>query len=163
MMIAEGITMRMRNKVLILAVVISLSGQARAASEAVYDEKADAPKQIATAIAEASRSGKHVVLVFGANWCPDCHALDAQMHKPELAAIIGRNFLIVKVDVGRMDKNLDLAQKYGVPLRRGIPAMAVLDPQGKLLYAQDQGQFADARHLNFESIKAFFEQWKPKR
>jgi len=155
--------MRLRNQVLILAAAVVLTGLARAASEAIYDEKADAPKQVSAAIAEALRSGKHIVLVFGANWCPDCHALDAQMHKPELAAIVEKNFLIVKIDVGSMDKNLDLAQKYGVPLRRGIPAMAVLDSQGKLLYAQDQGQFADARHMSFESIKAFFEQWKPRR
>jgi protein disulfide-isomerase len=141
---------------------VLLAGLARAASEAVYDEKADAPKQVSAAIAEGSRSGKQIVLVFGANWCPDCRALDAQMHEPALAAIVEKNFLVVKVDVGGMDKNLDLAQKYGVPLRRGIPALAVLDPQGKLLYAQDQGQFADARHLSFESIKAFFEQWMPK-
>jgi hypothetical protein len=64
--------------------------------------------------------------------------------------------------VGQMDKNLDVALKHGVPVKRGIPAMAVLDSRGKLLYAQDQGQFADARHMSFESIKAFFEQWKPK-
>ena len=154
--------MRLKSKVLFLTATVILAGLARATGEAVYDEKADAPKQVTAAIAEASRRGKHIVLVFGANWCPDCHALDAQMHKPELAAIVARNFLVVKVDVGSMDKNLDLAQKYGVPLRRGIPAMAVLDPQGKLLFAQDQGQFADARHMNPESIRAFFEQWKPK-
>ena len=154
--------MRLRSQLLILAAALVLTGLARAASEAIYDEKADAPKQVSAAIAEALRSGKHIVLVFGANWCPDCHALDAQMHKPELTAIIEKNFLVVKIDVGRMDKNLELARKYGVPLRRGIPALAVLDPQGKLLFAQDQGQFADARHLSFESIRAFFEQWKPK-
>ena len=154
--------MRLRSQVLILAAAVALTGLARAASNVVYDEKADAPKQVSAAIAKALRSGKHIVLVFGANWCPDCHALDAQMHKPELAAIIEKNFVVVKVDVGRMDKNLELAQKYGVLLRRGIPAMAVLDPQGKLLFAQDQGQFADARHMNPESIRAFFEQWKPK-
>jgi len=62
----------------------------------------------------------------------------------------------------RFDKNLDLARKYGVPLKKGIPALAVLDPHGKLLYAQDQGQFEDARHMDYESFKAFFEQWKPK-
>ena len=155
--------MRLRSQVLILAAVVLLAGLAQAASEAIYDENADAPKQVSAAIAEASRSGKHIVLVFGANWCPDCRALDAQMHKPAFAAIVEKDFLVVKIDVGRMDKNLDLAQKYGVPLRRGIPAMAVLDPQGKLLYAQDQGQFSDARHMSFESIKAFFEQWQPKR
>jgi thioredoxin 1 len=154
--------MRLRNQVLILVATLAIAGLARAASEAIYDEKADAPKQVSAAIAEAGRSGKHVVLVFGANWCPDCHALDAQMHKPELAAIVEKNFLVAKIDVGSMDKNLDLAQKYGVPLRRGIPALAVLDSQGKLLCAQDQGQFADARHMSFESIKAFFEQWMPK-
>jgi thioredoxin 1 len=154
--------MRLRKRVLLLAAAVILTGLARAASEEIYDEKADAPKQVSAAIAEAGRSAKHIVLVFGANWCPDCHALDAQMHKPELAVILEKNFLVAKIDVGSMDKNLDLAHKYGVPLRRGIPALAVLDSQGKVLYAQDQGQFADARHLTFGSIKAFFERWMPK-
>ena len=101
------------------------------------------------------------MLIFGANWCPDCRALDAQMHKPELASIIEENFVIVKVDLGREDKNLDLAEQYHVPIEHGIPALAVLDSRGNLLYAMDQGQFADARHMSYESIKAFFEQWKP--
>lgn len=38
------------------------------ASETIYDEKADAHKQVAAAIEEASRSGKNIVLIFGANW-----------------------------------------------------------------------------------------------
>ena len=84
------------------------------------------------------------------------------MHKPELAALVRKNFEIVEVDVGRHDKNLDLAERYHVPIKNGIPALAVLDSRGKLLYAMDQGQFADARHMSYESIKAFFEQWKPK-
>ena len=154
--------MRLRSHVLILAATMLLAGLAQAASEAIYDEKADAPKQLSATVAEASRSGKRIMLVFGANWCPDCRALDAQMHKPGLATIIEKDFLVINIDVGRMDKTLDLAQKYGVPLRHGIPAVAVLDQQGRLLYAQDQGQFSDARQMSFESIKAFFEQWRPK-
>ena len=134
----------------------------KAASETIYDEKADAHKLISAAITEAARSRKNIVLDFGANWCGDCHALDAEMRKPELASLIEKNYVVVHVDVGRFDKNLDLARKYGVPLKKGIPALAVLDPHGKLLYAQDQGQFEDARHLEYESFKAFFEQWKPK-
>ncbi len=62
---------------------------------------------------------------------------------------------------GATDKNLDLAEQYHVPIKHGIPALAVLDSRGNLLYAMDQGQFADARHMSYESIKAFFEQWKP--
>jgi thioredoxin 1 len=147
-------------------VLLLFVGMTRAAEEPIYDEKADASRQIAAAITAASQPGKpvrNIVLVFGANWCPDCHALDDNTHKPELAALIEKNFVVVKIDVGRMDKNLDVALKHGVPLKRGIPAMAVLDSRGRLLYAQDQGQFADARHMSFESIKAFFEQWKPRR
>ncbi len=131
-------------------------------SESVYDEKADAHHDIAAAIANAGGSRKNIVLIFGANWCPDCRVLDAQMHKPELASIIEDNFVIVKVDLGRHDKNLDVAAQYHVPIERGIPALAVLDSRGSLLYAMDQGQFADARSMSYESIKAFFVQWKPK-
>ena len=133
----------------------------RGPSESVYDEKADAGKEIAAAVAEASRAGKRVILVFGANWCFDCRTLDAQMHKADLPPLIEKNFVVVKIDVGRMDENLDIAANYGVPVKNGIPALAVLNGKGRLLYAQDQGQFASARQMSHESIKAFFEQWKP--
>ena len=146
-------------------VILVLASVARAASEPVYDENADAKTQIVAATREASRrrhSARNVVLVFGANWCQDCRALDAQMHQGELALLLAKDFVVVKIDVGRMDKNLDVAAQYGVPVKNGIPALAVLNSHSKLLYAQDQGQFADARHMSPESIKAFFERWKPK-
>jgi protein disulfide-isomerase len=127
----------------------------------VYDEKADAHHDITAAIANAEGSKRNIVLIFGANWCGDCRALDAQMHKPELASIIEKNFVIVEINLGQWNKNLDLAEQYHVPIKHGIPALAVLDSHGNLLYAMDQGQFADARHMSYESIKAFFEQWKP--
>jgi hypothetical protein len=84
------------------------------------------------------------------------------MHAPELAALVEKNYVVVHIDVGRMNKNVDLAQKYGIPLSKGIPALAVLDSRGKLLFSQNQGQFEDARHLGPDSFKQFFEQWRPK-
>jgi len=155
-----------RRNVFGAATLLWVSVFAGAASEPLYDEQADARKLIAAAIKTASMPGnpvKNIVLDFGANWCFDCHVLDDQMRKPELASVIEKSFVVVKIDVGCMDKNVDLAQQYGVPVKNGIPALAVLDSHGKVLYAQDQGQFADARHMSFESIKAFFEQWKPRR
>ncbi len=149
--------------VLLVSMLVGVAVSAQAGSQSIFDEKADAHQQIATAISEASKTGKNIILDFGANWCGDCHALEAQMQKAELAALIAKSFVVVNVDVGRFDKNLDLAEKYRIPLKKGIPALAVLDPRGNLLYAQDQGQFEDARHMSYEAIKAFFEQWKPKR
>jgi thiol:disulfide interchange protein len=147
-----------------LAFIATLVIAARtpAADNPIYDERADAHQQIGAAIAQALPSGKNIVLDFGANWCLDCHVLDAQMHSPELVQLVERNYVVVHVDVGLFSKNLDLAQKYGIPLRKGIPALAVLDPHGKLLFSQDQGQFEDARHLGPESFRQFFEQWRPK-
>ena len=137
--------------------------EASAAQKQIYDEQADARAQVAAAIDRASVSGKNVLLDFGANWCADCHALDAQMRSPELASLIERNYLVVHVDVGRFNKNLAVAREYGVPLEKGIPALAVLDPHGKLLYAQEQGQFEDARHLTRDAFKEFFERWRPRK
>ena len=85
------------------------------------------------------------------------------MHKPELARLIARDFVVVLVDVGRYDKNLDLAEKYDVPMEKGIPAIAVLNPHGKLLYAQSQGQFANARTMPYRDFSEFFEKLKPRR
>jgi protein disulfide-isomerase len=149
--------------ILVVLIAFGLPGAQKQTAEAPpYNESADARTQISAAIAEASRTRKNVVLDFGANWCGDCRALDEQMHRPPLSSLIAKSFVVVKIDVGRFSRNLDVAEQYHVPIRHGIPALAVLDKNGALLYAMDQGQFADARHMSFESITAFFEKWKPK-
>ena len=155
--------MKRRRLFPILVAALALGGLAKAADKTLYDEKADARQQIAAAIAEASKSGKNIVLDFGANWCGDCHALDTQMRKPELASLIAKNFVVVHIDVGRFDRYLDIAEKYRVPLNKGIPALAVLDRNGKLLYSQEQGEFESARQMSYEDFKSFFEKWKPTR
>jgi len=160
---AKGDTMVCIKGLLRFLPLFLLAGVIIAAEQPPYDEQADAHQQIAAAIAEASKAQKNIVLVFGANWCGDCRALDAQMHKDELAAIIASNYEVVKVDVGRFNKNRDIGEKYHVPLKHGIPALAVLDSGGNVLYAMDQGQFSNARSMSYESIKEFFVKWEPKK
>jgi len=48
-----------------------------------------------------------------------------------------------------------------VPMDRGIPAIAVLDSNGKLLYSQKNGEFEKARSLGPEDLLKFLNQWKP--
>jgi protein disulfide-isomerase len=162
MMEGKGVLMNPPKYWFLILFLAVISGAAQQPSAPVYDEKADAHRDITAAVANAERSKRNIVLIFGANWCGDCRALDAQIHKPELASIIEKNFVVVEVDLGRWNKNLDVADRYHVPIKHGIPALAVLDSRGNLLYAMDQGQFADARHMSYDSIKAFFEQWMPK-
>jgi thioredoxin 1 len=151
----------MKSLAIVLAALLAATALMAAENEPIFEEKADAHQQISAALKSAAKDGKNVILDFGANWCEDCHVLETQMHKPELAALIKKSFVVVNVDVGRFDKNLDLATQYHIPLNKGIPAVAVLGPRGELLYAQDQGQFEDARHMTAEAIMSFFEKWKP--
>jgi len=146
-----------RSLILVLALV-AVAAPANAASENIYDEKADAHKLISAAVSEAARSRKNIVLDFGANWCGDCHALDAEMRKPELASLIEKNYVVVHVDVGRFDKNLDLAKSYGNPIKKGIPAAVLLTPDNQVLYASKGGELADARHMGDNGVYDFFNQ-----
>jgi hypothetical protein len=78
-----------------------------------------------------------------------------------MTATLNRNFVVVHVDIGEYDKNLELAKKYEVPLQRGVPAAAVLDRDGKLLFTQKNQEFEKARSLSPEDILAFLNKWKP--
>jgi thioredoxin 1 len=63
--------------------------------------------------------------------------------------------------VGEGDKNQDIMKQYEVPMARGIPAIAVLESDGKLLYSQKGGEFEKARALGPEDLVAFLNKWKP--
>lgn len=123
---------------------------------AIYDETADAKAQVKAALAEARSARVPLLVVFGANWCGDCKMLDMAMKSGASAPLIQQHFKVVKVDVGRFDHNLDVAEAYGVPLKKGIPAVAVLSAEGKVLYATRGGELADARSMGDTGIHDFF-------
>ena len=127
----------------------------------IYVPGLNAHAEIAHALKLAAQQHKRVLVVFGANWCYDCHVLDLAFHRPDVAAVLNPNFEVVHVDVGEDDKNLDIMQQYQVPMARGIPAIAVLDSNGKLLYSQQGGEFEKARVLGPEDVLAFLNKWKP--
>ncbi len=127
----------------------------------IYPENVDAKAEIAEALASAAKTHRRVILVFGGNWCYDCHALDAAFRSAEIAPIVNKNFVVVHVNIGEYDKNLDLAEKYDVPLKKGVPASAVLGSDGTLLYSQKQGEFESAKRISKEDVVAFLEKWKP--
>lgn len=124
-------------------------------------ENVDANQEIAETIHTASAAHKRILLVFGGNWCFDCHVLDEAFHSPEIAPTLNKSFIVAHIDIGQMDKNLEIAKKYDIPLERGVPAIAVLDSDGKLLFSQKRGEFEAARSMAPEDILAFLNKWKP--
>lgn len=127
----------------------------------LYDDNANAKQEIQEALGRAQREHKRVLLVFGANWCYDCYVLDYRFHEPNVQPIVDKSYIVVHVDIGRGEKNVDLAKQYKIPLDRGVPAIAVVSQSGALLFSQQHGEFAPSRQLPEQTIVSFLKQWAP--
>jgi thioredoxin 1 len=126
----------------------------------IYPEGALAEKDIAAALAKAAKEKKRVLLDFGGNWCGDCQVLEIYFHDPANRGLLEQNFVLVPVNIGRYDENMDIAARYGVPVSKGVPALAVLDASGQLLYSQRNAEFEAMRRMDSASVTAFLLQWK---
>jgi thiol:disulfide interchange protein len=149
-------------KLLVLAASLALSAAiASSAGRDIYPDPAQAKADLAAALKTAAATHKRILLDFGGNWCGDCKVLDLYFHEPKNQTILESNFILVDVNVGRMDVNTDIAEKYQVPLSKGVPALAVLSDTGKLLYSQKGGEFESMRHMESSAVTNFLVQWKP--
>jgi thiol:disulfide interchange protein len=129
-------------------------------SQHIYSETANPTADIAAALKKARAENKRVLLDFGGDWCGDCQVLDIYFHQSPSAELLAKYFVVVHVYIGQMDRNLDVPKKYEVPITNGVPALAVLDAHGKLLYSQQTGQFENMRNMSAGSVTAFLNQWK---
>lgn len=103
----------------------------------IYDERADAAADIARALAAAKQDNKRVLVQWGANWCGWCHLLhDLCEQNAELARELLYEYEVVLVDIGKWDKQMDLAQKYGADLKgNGVPERGARAATPPLTYA----------------------------
>ncbi len=149
-------------KLLALAAALMLAaGTARSAGREIYPDPSQAKADLSAALKAASASHKRVLIDFGGNWCGDCQVLDIYFHNPENRPILDANFVLVHVNIGHMDENVDIAEHYGIPLKKGVPALAVLNSDGKLLFSQRAGQFESMRRMESNTVTQFLVQWKP--
>lgn len=120
-----------------------------------YDEAADAGAQVDRAFARAKAGKKLLLIKMGGNWCGDCRILQATMDLPEMKTFLNRHYEMVSIDVGHMDKNLQVPARYGVKDKlEGVPAILIVDPvSGKQLVARaDVAALADARHMSPQAL-----------
>ena len=142
-------------KKILLSLAFSLAAGLAVAADRAYDESADAKAQIATALHDAAATKEPVLLIFGANWCKDCNALDHSLKTGRNAALMGK-FKVVKVDVGNFDHNVDISTAYGNATKKGIPSAVILSPDNTVLFMTRAGELADARTMSDDGIYDFF-------
>jgi len=146
-----------------LSVGLPADAPAQTTRPAIYDEAADGAKQVEEALAKAKKENKHVLLMFGANWCGWCHRLHTLFDSnAQISAKLKQDFVLVMIDVNK-NRNADVNQRYGKPTRFGLPVLVVLDAEGKALTTQDTGKLEEGDHHDPAKVLAFLNQWAPSR
>jgi thiol:disulfide interchange protein len=133
------------------------------AHPAIYDENAGGAKQIADALVVAKKENKRVLLQFGANWCGWCHKLHKLFQSDaKISAKLKDAYVVVLVDVNK-GHNEDIVKRYGNPTRFGLPAIVVLEADGKALVTQDTGKLEEGDHHDPQKVMAFLNEWAGKK
>jgi hypothetical protein len=81
---------------------------------------------------------------------------------PEISKLLKENYVLVLVDVDK-GHNQDVVTKYQNPTRFGLPVLVVTDKDGKMLTTKDTSELEQGNAHDPLKVKAFLEQWKPKR
>ena len=127
----------------------------------IYPDPERAQADLAVALQAAAAGHRRVIVDFGGNWCPDCHVLDEYLHDGVNKPLLDAGYVLVHVNIGRQDRNLDIARRYNIPLQKGVPALAILDSDGSLIFSQNAGEFEDMRHMRSGAVTEFLTHWKP--
>jgi thiol-disulfide isomerase/thioredoxin len=127
--------------------------------QAPYNTKPSAEARVRAAAARAKAAHKLLLIDFGGNWCPDCRVLAGLMEEPAAKAFLAQHYEIVLVDVGRMDKNLEIPARYGIAKVRAVPAVAVVDPSGKVLNPSDEFALSDAASMRAQTTMDKLAAW----
>ena len=124
-----------------------------------FSERQDDSKRVDAAIIEAAQSDKKALIVMGANWCHDSRALATQFEKPEFKELIQSSFILEYINVGRKDKNQDLARRFGLDGTPGTPTVLIIDGTGALLNPEEAPTWRNAASRSESEIYNYFESY----
>ena len=126
----------------------------------VYDPSADAKKDVSSALKKAGEENKNVLVMVGGNWCPWCIRLNKYiLDDPEIDSLIKADFIWIKVNYSKENKNTDLLKKWGGPQRFGFPVFVVLDNKGNRIHIQDTGLLEKDKSYDRKKLIGFLRNW----
>jgi len=126
----------------------------------VYLPSDDPLADLEAKLASARHNGKRLLVIAGGNWCHDSRALGARLFTAPLESVIDTYYETLFVDVGYLDKGMDVLGRLGVPIYFATPTVLVVDPvSGQVVNANDRHQWGDAASIGMDASVAYFSQY----
>lgn len=126
----------------------------------VYSSHTNPKEEIEDAIKAADNGGKNILLIFGADWCSWCNKLaNFIKENKKVSGLLTEKYIVVKVDIGKWDTNLDLMKKYKARQKAGVPSLVVLDSKGKFLVFQETGSLEEGKGHSEEKVLIFLKKY----
>lgn len=121
----------------------------------LYDENADPVRDISRARERARRDNRHVLIMWGENNCEFCvHLHRLYSDDPRIKQLIQSEYELVKVDIGKFTKNLDLAKNvYATDLVSiGAPNLTVVNASTNQALAVMAGRDALSKPMTLQRV-----------
>ena len=100
---------------------------------------------------------KQAVVIFGANWCPDCRILAGTLELPSVNKFIQENYSIMHIDLGKYDINMSLLEVLGIPKQEGVPRVVIFDKEGNAINLDTNDRWRTARDSKQQQIFNYFQ------
>ncbi len=127
-----------------------------------YDPMADGRQQIKTAVAQAKKDNKHVLLQIGGNWCSWCLLLNKLYETDsDVAKALNDNYILVHLNTSPENKNEDILAELGYPQRFGFPVLVVLDQNGMRIHTQNSAYLEKGKGHDPKKVIGFLKDWSP--
>ena len=144
--------------VLFVLIVNTVSAQKKAIN--IYNPKADAGNDIKLAVQQAKKANKHILIQVGGNWCPWC----VKLHKfcnetTKIDSIIKADYVVIKLNHSKENKNLDVLKDLGYPQRFGFPVLVILDDKGNRLHTQNSVYLEESKGYSEKRVFDFLKYW----
>ena len=101
---------------------------------------------------------KQPIIIFGANWCPDCRIFSGTIDIPKINEFIETYFNILYIDVKRYEINMNLIEYFDIPAEEGIPRVLVFDFNKNIINKSSTTEWRTARDRSSQDIFNFFQE-----
>ncbi len=145
-------------RLIYIFIFLFLSSCSSSSEDGPYSDTADPQADYNTAAVLAKATNRNIMLIFGANWCPDCREFDQQLKSSPLKELIDTNYVTVKVNVGDFDENMDFVSDFDNPVSKGIPSIVITDSDKQVYFITKARELSSIRNMKKSAVIDFFQE-----